>query len=97
MTKNTAAIVGALIGLILPMQLAFADGRAVPEPLSKLTAEWWQWAQSIPFDQNPQLDSSGQYCMVGQRGAIWFLAGVSGGGAASRACSVPENNALFSP
>ncbi len=35
--------------------------------------------------------------MVGQRGAIWFLAGVFGGGTASRACSVPENNTLFFP
>jgi hypothetical protein len=34
MTKTAAAIVGALIGLILPMQLAFADGGAVPGPLS---------------------------------------------------------------
>jgi hypothetical protein len=97
MTKITVAIVGALIGLILPIQLAFADGGATPGPLSELTAEWWQWAQSIPFDQNPQLDSSGQYCMVGQRGPIWFLAGVSGGGPATRTCSVPENKALFFP
>ena len=55
MTKTTAAIVGALIGLILPIQLAFADGGAAPGPLSELTGEWWQWAQSIPFDQNPQI------------------------------------------
>jgi hypothetical protein len=96
MTKTTAAIVGALIALILPIQLAFAGSGGAP-PLSELTGQWWQWAQSIPFEQNPQLDSSGQYCMVGQRGAIWFLAGVSGGGPASRACSVPENNALFFP
>ena len=73
MTKITAAIVGALIGLILPIQLAFADGSAVPEPLSKLTGEWWQWALSIPTDQNPQTDMSGDDCMVGQRGlfGIW--------------------------
>jgi hypothetical protein len=97
MTKTTAAIVGALIGLILSMQLAFADGSAAPGPLSELTGEWWQWALSIPTDQNPQLDPTGQYCMVGQRGAMWFLAGVFGGGMATRTCSVPENNSLFFP
>ncbi len=97
MTKTTAAIVGALIGLILPMQLAFADGSAAPGPLSELTGEWWQWALSIPNDQNPQIDASGQYCMVGQRGELWFLAGVFGGGTATRDCSVPEGKPLFFP
>jgi hypothetical protein len=97
MNKITAILVGTVVGLILPMRLAFADGGAALGPLSELTAEWWQWAQSIPFDQNPQLDSSGQYCMVGQRGPIWFLAGFSGGGLAMRTCSVPENKALFFP
>ena len=55
MTKTTAAIVGALIGLILPIQLAFADGGVAAGPLSELTGEWWQWALSIPNDQNPQI------------------------------------------
>lgn len=98
MTKITAAVVTALIGLILPMQLALAGGGAAIGPLSELTGEWWQWAYSIPTGQNPQLDPTGQYCMVGQRGPIWFLAGVSGGGAEmTRACSVPEGKALFFP
>ena len=35
--------------------------------------------------------------MVGQRGPIWFLAGVLSGGSALRACSVPEGNSLFFP
>ena len=81
MTKTTAAIVGALIGLILPIQLAFADGDAAPGPLSELTAEWWQWAASIPDvpdAPNPTSDTTGASCMVGQRGSIWFLAGLGG-------------------
>ena len=98
MTKTTAPIVAALIGLILSMQLAFADGSAAPGPLSELTGEWWQWALSIPNDQNPQTDASGQYCMVGQRGPIWFLAGVFGGGPpVARTCAVPEGKPLFFP
>ncbi len=98
MTKITAAVVGALIGLILPMQLAFAGG-AAPGALSELTGEWWQWALSIPTGQNPMLDTTGDDCMIGQRGDMWFLAGVfaANGGTVTRACSVPENTTLFFP
>jgi hypothetical protein len=63
----------------------------------KLSAEWWQWALSIPTSVNPQLDTTGENGVVGQRGAIWFLAGVFGGGTATRTCSVPEGKALFFP
>jgi hypothetical protein len=97
MTKTTAFIVGALIGLTLPIQLAFAGGGAASGPLSELTGQWWQWALSIPADQNPQLDPTGQDCMVGQRGQLWFLAGVFNGGTATRTCSVPEGTTLFFP
>src|SRR5262249_52969753 len=51
----------------------------------------------IPTSVNPQLDDTGQNCMVGQRGSTWFLAGVFLGGAAARACSVPENTTIFFP
>jgi hypothetical protein len=61
-----------------------------------LTADWWQWALSIPVSANPLLDDSGKNCMVGQRGDTWFLAG-SFGGSASRTCSVPEGVTLFFP
>lgn len=103
MTKTTAAIVGALIGLILPIQLAFADGDAAPGPLSELPAEWWQWAASIPDvpdAPNPTSDTTGASCMVGQRGSIWFLAGLGAfgpGGTVVRACSVPEGTTIFFP
>jgi hypothetical protein len=95
MKKITAILIGVTIGLVLPM-LAFADSNSSP-PLSALTGQWWGWALSIPTGQNPQLDPTGQDCMVGQRGELWFLAGVFGGGTATRACSVPENKTLFFP
>jgi hypothetical protein len=60
------------------------------------SSAWWQWAVSIPPAHNPLLDTSGQACMVGQRGDVWFLAG-SFGGTASRHCSVPEGVTLFFP
>ncbi len=76
MNKFTATIIGAAVGLILPMQLAFADSGAALGPLSELTGEWRQWSYSIPTTENPALDTTGQDCMVGQRGSVWFLAGV---------------------
>lgn len=97
MNKITATIVGAAVGVVLPMQLALADDGAAIGPLSELTAEWWQWALSIPTDQNPQSDPTGQYCMVGQRGPLWFLAGTFNGNSVTRACSVPEDKTLFFP
>ena len=96
MRRICFGIAGGALGLIIS-QTATADSGSSPTPLSALTAEWWQWALSIPTGQNPQEDPTGQYCMIGQRGPIWFLAGVFGGGTATRACSVPEGTTLFFP
>jgi hypothetical protein len=35
--------------------------------------------------------------MVGQRGDIWFLAGVFGGGTSNRTCAIPHGKKLFFP
>ena len=48
--------------------------------LAPLTAQWWQWVLSIPTDNNPTLDTTGEDCMVGQHGPIWFLTGANFGG-----------------
>ena len=97
MNRITSSIAGALIGLILPIQLTFADGGTAPVPLSELTGEWWQWALSIPTDQNPQSDPTGQFCMIGQRGPLWFLAGTFNGDVTTGTCSVSEDKTLFFP
>ena len=52
--------------------------------------QWWQWAFSIPAAVSPTTDATGQNCMVGQRGSVWYLGGALGGGTASRSCSVPQ-------
>lgn len=67
-------------------------GRRMPE----LTAEWWQLVASLPAANHPLLDTSGAFCAVGQRGPIWFLFGTFVGNA-TRACTLPENKALFFP
>jgi hypothetical protein len=98
MNKITATIVVAVVGLTSPVQLTFADSDSLP-PRSTLTAEWRQWSYSIPTDRSPLLDMTGQYCMVGQRGSVWFLAGFFLGSAVpiTRTCSVPEGTTLFFP
>lgn len=98
MNKMLVTMFGAVIGLILPTQLALAGDERVPF-LPALTAHWWEWALSIPTGQNPMLDPTGQDCMIGQKGGLWFLAGVfaANGGAVTRTCSVPEDKALFFP
>ena len=84
--KDVLMIAGAVIGLMMPGQMVFADSGDHLRPLSVLTAEWWQWVSSIPAipvtnpsgamtNTNPGLDTTGDYCMVGQRGPIWFLVG----------------------
>src|SRR5262249_48077784 len=93
-TRSVFIIVAIGLSLMVPTRAAFAQGLP-PGQLPALTAEWWQWALSIQTSVNPQLDGTGQNCMVGQRASIWFLAGVWLGGTAARACSVPEDTTIF--
>jgi hypothetical protein len=89
---RVSLIVTALTALLLPLAAAAQEPR-----LDELSAQWWQWGLSIPTPQNPQLDATGANCMIGQRGPVWFLAGVWLGGTASRTCSIPEGKILFFP
>ena|SRR6185295_8389386 len=93
--RNWIAIAGIGLGVMMPLKVAFAA--ADSDALRNLTAEWWQWAYSIPTNENPTLDATGEDCSLGQRGSTWFLAGTSGGGPAVRNCSVPEGKEIFFP
>ena len=89
-----------LVTLTLGFALAAQTNPASAESdgLKSLSAQWWQWALSIPSSENPLLDTTGEKCMVGQRGSTWFLAGLFGGGApVIRTCTVPDNVNLFFP
>jgi hypothetical protein len=59
---------------------------------------WWQWVCSIPADQNPLLDTTGDNSDAGQNedSPVWFLAG-NFGGSYVRNITVPEGKALFFP
>jgi hypothetical protein len=87
---TTIGLIG--LGFMMPLNMASAHS----DFLQRLSAEWWQWALSIPVSENPILDTTGEKCVIGQRGSTWFLAG-NAGGETTRTCSVPEGKALFFP
>ena len=93
-TRRFIAIVAIIgCGLLIPLNVALADHQSSNES----TAEWQQWALSLPTTINPELDTTGENCMVGQRGSVWFLAGTVGGPPVTRTCTVPEDTRLFFP
>ena len=88
---SMSALALALCCLAAPVQADSGDS------LRELSAQWWQWVYSLPLDdKHPVKDKTGEHCMVGQGGGVWFLAGTFGG-TVQRSCSVPEGVALFFP
>jgi hypothetical protein len=94
--KHKATLFLATVATSLGLQAS--PVAAESESVKSLSAQWWQWALSIPTAHNPLLDTTGAHCMVGQRGSTWFLAGLfGGGGPIIRNCTVPDNVSLFVP
>jgi hypothetical protein len=92
--------VGRGFFLVLALLSGSISSRAQGESelLANLTAQWWQYAISVPASVNPLLDARGANCMVGQRDPIWFLAGdFLVGGTVNRTCAVPAGEWLFFP
>jgi hypothetical protein len=68
----------------------------VSKPTPELTAEWWQWIMSIPADENPTTDTTGEDCSQGDFGDIFFLAGTLGG-KVERECTITEGQDILIP
>jgi hypothetical protein len=105
LSRCVVAILLAVLGLVLAPTIPTANADPKPKifPLDtspygntygEWTAQWWQWLMSIPEATNPNFDTSGAHCAVGQAGPVWFLAG-SFGGSFTRACTVPAGKALL--
>lgn len=92
--KHPLRAIAAASMLALPVAAWSTDEMEMRE----LSAQWWQWALSIPAPVNPLNDAGdpAPNCMVGQRDPVWFLAG-SFGTPFSRGCSVPEGVPIFFP
>jgi len=94
--KRVVASIGIGVGLMLTQ----APASAGPGDVDKSGAAFWQWALSIPSEVNPLLDTTGEDCLVGQSGGVWYLAGNWNGSPSSpisRACTVPAGTAFFVP
>lgn len=73
-----------------------AGSKPYGKSYAQWSAAWWQWVSSIPADNNPILDETGEDAAAGQSGSVWFLAG-NVGGATERTVTVPAGKALFVP
>jgi len=89
----TAMGTGVLAGTLIPTSAAYADSQSYKQ----LSGDWLQWVLSIPEADNPLADTTGENCMIGQRGGDWFLAGTFGAASATRSCTIPEGVSLFFP
>ena len=98
-------LVITLLTLSLPVSVLAASGNPRVAPIgsrvhgltyTEWSVKWWQWLLSIPADQSPTFDTTGEDCAVGQSGHVWFLAGTPGG-SATRTCTVPPGTSLFFP
>ena len=80
------------------------------EPYGHTYGEWsaafWQWATSLPVDNNPLFDAPGTDGSEGQVGNVWFIGGtfqsteVGPGNfvaSADRTITIPEGTSLFFP
>jgi hypothetical protein len=88
-----------LAGLIGSPALPVAQADTSPltfPPTGEWTAKWWQWALSIPADQNPLFDPPGAQCTANQSGPVFFLGGTFGG-SAERWCTMPSGKAILFP
>ena len=109
---KTRMLVGLLSGLFVVSMVWAGQGNrdnpgVIPPQASyagmtyaEWSARWWQWALSLPVDQNPFFDEEGDCSngANGQLGPVWFLTGVINvSGIAERNCTVPAGKALFFP
>jgi hypothetical protein len=107
LTINGLLVVFLLFSVLMPWPASFAQSevdvvvfKSDSAPFGKTpgewTAEWWKWFISIPTDESPINDPTGENCAVGQSGPAWFLVG-SGGGKAERECVIPAGKAIVIP
>jgi hypothetical protein len=61
------------------------------------TANFWKWVISIPQQNNPNNDTTGEKCAVNQNDPdVWYLAPTFGGDA-ERTCTIPKQKAILFP
>lgn len=106
--QNILAALALALGLLVSTAIPLAHAQGNPNPgvipvnreYEKLSAQWWQWANSFPVSNNPLFDQTGANACLGEQkpGNIFFLAGViNQSGAATRSITAPTGSRLFFP
>lgn len=100
-TRWRLGVVVALVmlALVAPSGAATANGGDHHPPVTRLGttgAAFWQWGLTQPAATNPLFDTTGEFCDVGQRGHVWFLAGYTGG-PITRTCTIPTGRTVVFP
>ena len=67
------------------------------ETYAELASDWWRWVLEEPVSTNPALDTTGEFCDVGQDGTVWRLGANLSPKPVSRSCTIPADRALFFP
>lgn len=105
---NASLAVAVAICLLTPPSNAVAAGRnpnpgiAPPNSMpyghayGEWGALWWRWVYGIPWEENPVVDTTGEFAANGQSGPVWFLAGTFGADV-TRTVTVPAGKGLFFP
>jgi hypothetical protein len=100
------ALAGALAAVVaVAVPVARAQQSVVLPPHSSVNgkalgvyaSEWWQWSLSIPLDESPVKDLTGEKCGAGQTGDVWFLAGTYESSPVRRRCTIPSGKYVFFP
>jgi hypothetical protein len=101
-------IIGTISAFLIPSVMPFAIGDSVNPGVFSIdakpygvtyaewTARWWQWVTSLPKEDNPNYDYTGEKCAKGQEGPVWFL-GPTFGGSAERTCTMPAGKSILFP
>lgn len=95
--RNIVLTIGVAFFLTTSITALAGNGGIPP----KMTAEWWQWAFSIPYESHPLTEFTGERCMVGQHGNIVFLGGSFYKGESPdeiiRDCTIPLGSTILMP
>lgn len=79
-------------------ELFQTDSSPYGQTYVKWTERWWQWVFSIPKDQSPIIDKTGENCAKGQEGSVWYLAGTTKHEFyAKRSCMIPRRKSILFP
>lgn len=101
---KAATVLSGLIALAGCITVRPAEDYVLPphatvagKTLGEYGAEWWQWSLSVPLEDSPVKDLTGEKCASGQAGDIWFLAGTYESRPITRRCAVPQGRHIFFP